>query len=122
MGRFYFGDIEGKFWFAVQSSNDGEFFGATECNTETVDYYVGDIDKVEKGIESCLTVLKDKKEQLDEFFKDRNMYNNKELASYLDASKEEVRDLLTWYARLQLGLKIQKCVEEHGSCSFTAEL
>ena len=35
MGRYYDGDIEGKFWFAVQSSDDGEFFGAkdiTELN------------------------------------------------------------------------------------------
>jgi hypothetical protein len=27
MGRYYHGDIEGKFWFAVQSSNDADFFG-----------------------------------------------------------------------------------------------
>jgi hypothetical protein len=26
MGRYYGGDIEGKFWFAVQSSNDPSFF------------------------------------------------------------------------------------------------
>ena len=28
MGRYYDGDIEGKFWFGIQSSADGEFFGA----------------------------------------------------------------------------------------------
>jgi hypothetical protein len=27
MGRHYYGDIEGKFWFAVQSSYDADFFG-----------------------------------------------------------------------------------------------
>jgi hypothetical protein len=27
MGRHYYGDIEGKFWFAVQSSFDADFFG-----------------------------------------------------------------------------------------------
>ena len=27
MGRYYNGDIEGKFWFAVQSSDDADFFG-----------------------------------------------------------------------------------------------
>ena len=27
MGRYYNGDIEGKFLFAVQSSNDADFFG-----------------------------------------------------------------------------------------------
>lgn len=25
MGRYYNGDIEGKFWFGVQSSNDADF-------------------------------------------------------------------------------------------------
>ena len=28
MGRYYNGDIEGKFWFGVQSSDDGDFFGS----------------------------------------------------------------------------------------------
>jgi hypothetical protein len=27
MGRYYHGDIEGKFWFGVQSSYDADFFG-----------------------------------------------------------------------------------------------
>jgi sugar phosphate isomerase/epimerase len=27
MGRYYTGDIDGKFWFAVQSSDDADFFG-----------------------------------------------------------------------------------------------
>ena len=30
MGRYYHGDIEGKFWFAVQSSNDADFLDARE--------------------------------------------------------------------------------------------
>ena len=27
MGRYYNGDINGKFWFAVQNSNDANHFG-----------------------------------------------------------------------------------------------
>ena len=27
MGRYYSGDIEGKFWFGVQNSTDADFFG-----------------------------------------------------------------------------------------------
>jgi hypothetical protein len=27
MGRYYHGDIEGKFMFGVQSSDDADFFG-----------------------------------------------------------------------------------------------
>ena len=40
MGRYYEGDIEGKFWFAVQSSDDGEYFGAEEQSGNYIDYYV----------------------------------------------------------------------------------
>ena len=27
MGRYYYGDIQGKFWFGVQSSDDASYFG-----------------------------------------------------------------------------------------------
>jgi len=30
MGRYYRGDIEGKFWFGVQDSRDAEHFGGKE--------------------------------------------------------------------------------------------
>jgi hypothetical protein len=36
--------------------------------------------------------------------------------------KEQIRSLLEWYARLELGEKILKCVKEKGSCFFEAEL
>jgi len=36
--------------------------------------------------------------------------------------QEKIKELLTWYARLDLGLKIQKCVKEQGNCSFNAEI
>jgi len=29
MGRYYTGDIVGKFWFAIQSSDDASHFGAS---------------------------------------------------------------------------------------------
>ena len=32
MGRYYQGDIEGKFWFAVQSSADPEFFSPSHID------------------------------------------------------------------------------------------
>ena len=38
MGRYYDGDIEGKFWFAVQSSDDGEHFGSEECSSNIIEY------------------------------------------------------------------------------------
>lgn len=38
MGRYYDGDIEGKFWFGVQSSDDGEHFGSEECESNVIEY------------------------------------------------------------------------------------
>ena len=44
------------------------------------------------------------------------------IAEVLKVDKNKVSFLLEWYARLVLGSKIQKCLEEQGSCDFTAEL
>jgi hypothetical protein len=51
MGRYYHGDIEGKFWFGVQSSNDAEYFGV-EGNTNYLHYYFDEDNKkdVHKGM------------------------------------------------------------------------
>lgn len=38
MGRYYYGDIEGKFMFAVQPSNAAERFGADEQEPAYIDY------------------------------------------------------------------------------------
>lgn len=97
MGRYYFGDIEGKFWFAVQSSDDASFFGGTESEPNYINYYFGkdDLSDIKKGIAKCKKALKKAglKENTDE-----------------------------WEARLELGEKILKCVEKEGSCEFEAEL
>ena len=44
MGRYYHGDIEGKFWFGVQSSTDAEFFGV-EGNANFLHYYFDEDNK-----------------------------------------------------------------------------
>ena len=52
MGRYYDGDIEGKFWFGIQSSADGEFFGATP-DYSFIDYVADDKKKVQVGLKKC---------------------------------------------------------------------
>ena len=51
MGRYYNGDIEGKFWFAVQSSDDADFFGQ-QGEARFLNYYFDaeDLPKIEEGI------------------------------------------------------------------------
>ena len=124
MGRYYHGDIEGKFWFAVQSSTDAEYFGV-QGHTSHLDYYFEkeDAAKVRKGISECKKILGKNKQKLDDFFKDCEGYNNEQLMPILTvATDKEVRAILKWYARLGLGEEILKCIEENGECSFEAEL
>ena len=123
MGRYYNGDIEGKFWFGVQASNDANFFGV-EGQAPHLDYYFGknDLPKIQSGVDTCLKHLGDMKAKLDKFFDEREMYNKELLEDALDISKEETERFLEWYARLQLGNEILECVKKYNECSFSAEL
>ena len=129
MGRYYNGDIEGKFWFGVQSSDDGEFFGAREHEPLYVTYIVEDIAEVDKGLDMCILALGINKKRLDEFFEScENGYNDEMLIKHykdklkLTIDEGFVMKMLTWYARLDLGEKIKKCMVENNYCEFTAEL
>lgn len=121
MGRYYTGDIQGKFWFGVQSSDDGEFFGAKE-NQNRINYYVDDLEQVQAGLKECRKQLRGYKRSLDTFFKLNNGYNDEILTKHLGVTPQKTEELLTWYARLILGLKIEKCVKKQGYCEFEAEL
>lgn len=124
MGRYYNGDIEGKFWFGVQSSNDADFFGATGYETY-LSYYFTKEDHLEH-IKGSLKICEDKlgvaKEELTTFFKNRHAYNEGQIKKETSLKTDKaIRDNLEWYARWELGKKILDCVEEHGECSFEAE-
>lgn len=140
MGRYYQGDIEGKFWFAVQSSDDATFFGGTETelyasdedeeeeeNAYGAQYSFGadDMEDIEAGLATCKEELGEWREKLDEFFDTRDFYNDQELAEFIGLEGEDVRgqirEKLKWYARLILGEKIYNCVKENGQCVFEGE-
>ena len=124
MGRYYSGDIEGKFWFAIQSSEDASFFGGSESEPNYLNYYfeTNDLDDIKKGISTCKKELGIYEEKLKKFFKKNNSYNDKDLSNKFDISQDKTKTILEWYARLELGKKILKCVKENNSCSFEAEL
>ena len=131
MGRYYQGDIEGKFWFAVQSSDDANHFGGSEIELQDDDgeiyeleYFFNkeDLESINEGIETCIKDIGEFKPKLDEVFSSSNSYNPDELARQLGVSQAKYRDLMETYARLHLGEKIKKCVEDNGECNFTAEL
>jgi hypothetical protein len=125
MGRYYNGDIDGKFWFGVQSSNDADFFGSTGCEPNYLEYSFSKEEHYEEvceGVTTCITELGENKEKLDTFFATHEFYNDGELAKETGILDSEVSDRLMWYARLRLGEKIKKCLEEQDYCDFQAEL
>ena len=118
MGRYYNGDINGKFWFAVQSSNAADRFGVTGTQPDFLSYYFSsdDLKDVEKEITYIKKSLGKKKKILDDFFNKAMGYTDEQLEE-LEISKEELQD----YADLKLGIQIRDCIKENGQCSFDAE-
>lgn len=135
MGRYYTGDIEGKFWFAVQSSDDAENFGGTsnyvyleddENEEEPIElefqFTKNDMESINSGIQECEDVLGEYKSKMDKFFEKESGYNIPQMSKYLECDEDKTQILLENYARLELGTKIKNCVEEKGQCCFSGEL
>jgi len=118
MGRYYNGDIEGKFWFGIQSSNSADRFGVTGNYPTYLEYWFGEdnLEDVEDEIKSIEESLGDKIKIIEDFFEKNNGYNDKMLKE-ADITEEELSE----YADLKLGIKIRDCIKENGECSFQAE-
>jgi len=118
MGRYYSGDIDGKFWFALQSSDCADRFGVSGETPNVLNYYFSedDLEGVETEIANIEEALGDKVRIIDEFFASRDSYNDKMLEE-AGITSEELSD----YADLGLGKKIRDCIKENGQCDFEAE-
>lgn len=119
MGRYYNGDINGKFWFALQSSDAASRFGGEELQPSYIEYYFNEdhLDAVNEEIKNIQESLGDKVKVLDNFCKEGVGYNN-EILEGLGVTNKELND----YADLGLGIQIRDCIEGSGTCSFEAEL
>lgn len=124
MGRYYRGDIEGKFWFGIQNSDDAKYFGGnmTEPSTAEFDFSDSDLHDISSGIVTCKGEVGKYEGILDDYFSTHDSYSDKELSSDLLITTGRLDELLLWYARLKLGEKILKCVQDKGSCTFEADL
>ena len=123
MGRHYLGDIEGKFWFAVQSSNAADRFGSIGYEPGYLDYCFDEDDlpgvqQELKNIEEIISLENIKK--LDDFFNNSEGYDDYILEQHgiLDIWNKYKSD----YADYILGKKIEKCLLENKKCNFQAEL
>ena len=119
MGRYYSGDIEGKFWFALQSSDAASRFGGQQFEPSYINYYFDEehLKDVETEIKAIEDSLGEKKQILDDFFDKKTGYTDKDIAD-LGITKTELNE----YADLGLGIKIRDCIIASGTCSFEAEL
>jgi hypothetical protein len=124
MGRYYAGDIEGKFWFGVQSSDDADHFGGDRCEPNYINYNFStdDLLDIKAGIAICLKQLGKNLQKIDSFFEEHESYNDECLSKTTGIPLGKLSNLLSVYARLELGRKILKCVEDNDYCSFEAEL
>ena len=129
MGRYYSGDIDGKFWFAVQNSDAADRFGSSGQNN-FLEYYFdeGHLPDIKKGIKDIKDNLgKETLRLIKKFFKENNGYNEDMLVEFFKKEKSpksmnDIKYILEEFADLELGKKILKCVEDNSECSFTAEL
>lgn len=130
MGRYYDGDISGKFWFGVQASDDADFFGVEGSAPNYIEYnfYEENMDEVKAGIEKCKEALGENLKRLDEFFDKPRGYNDDILKEAwvkdykVELSDRDIQEMLQWYARLGLGEQILECLEASGQCEFRAEV
>ena len=114
MGRYYNGDINGKFMFAVQSSTAADRFGCIGFNNYLTYYF--DIEQL-PTINEELESLEESFKKVEKFFEDKDSWNSKQQEE-AGISDQEISD----YADYRLGVQIRDCILEQGYCEFEAEL
>ena len=113
MGRYYNGDIEGKFWVALQSSEaPSRFGGMMELSFSFNEDDIEDIQEELKRIEANTPM-----DKITKFF-ENNIGYNADLLMKANLTEKQVAE----YADHELGTKILKCLKEQGECNFMGEL
>ena len=112
MGRYYNGDVDGKFWFAVQPSNAHEQFGAEECEPTEIQYSIHNDPIILERLEIIESILGNYLEPAFSFFKQTDAYNTQEFQLYcqnygLNCKTENVaRNIIKDYADYELGKQL----------------
>lgn len=123
MGRYYSGDIEGKFWFGVQRSDAADRFGVTGYEPNYIEYYFTqeNLPQIKKELAKIKkTIGSENLKKLNKFFKNVNGYNDQIMTEdgVLEIWNEHDSD----YADYLLGEKIKNYLKNNYECSFKAEL
>lgn len=151
MGRYYStsGGREGKFMFAVQSSDDPEYMGMHEEPPSTITYYADEHDtkKIKKKLDEQYDILGVPKEDRIYYCKDEKsgtdfedkVLHDRVFVTVKDGD-ERYKGKVGWYngqkgytdyeipgraiclARIRLALDILSDIKDNGYCSLDAEL
>lgn len=119
MGRYYNGDINGKFWFAVQDSNCADRFGKNGYYNEFCVRYSfekEDLKGVTDELKSIRKNMGDKYKVVKKFFKGNGGYNDTMLAER-GLTPHDVSE----YADLLMGRQIRDSIKSIGRCEFEGE-
>jgi len=130
MGRFYNGDISGKWWFAVQSSDTPKRFGGEETSIE---YVICNDEEFQEKMKKLETTLGESLQIFDEFFAKKSSYNIKQLDEFFQEKGTDYTDnisivdieyLFSDYADYKFGLEVAKYFEDtqEESCYISSEL
>ena len=126
MGRFYNGDVSGKWWFAVQSSDTPEKFGGYETH---IDYTICNDDTFKSGIKLIKEDLGDKLEWLQQFFDENNGYNDAMLMEFMIKKnprydKSELSQDLENFADYEFAMQVKEYFDDTGNeyCHVNSEL
>lgn len=120
MGRYYDGDISGKFWFGVQESTAPENLGAHPMK---ITYCWDSKEELEKQLHLMEDKLGDNLKKLDAFFQENSSYNEITLSEYLGIRKEDITSLLEIYSDICLGRKVKKYLDSGNNyCIIDCEL
>jgi len=126
MGRYYDGDVEGKWWFGVQSSDTPERFGGYETH---IDYTICNDDTFKSGIKLIKEDLGDKLEWLQQFFDENNGYNDAMLMEFMMKKnprydKSELSQDLENFADYEFAMQVKEHFDDTGNeyCHVNSEL
>ncbi len=119
MGRYYNGDVNGKFMFAVQGSDAHERFGAVEEQANYINYVV----YRDSYAEICAeldSIDKSSIEKVDKMFNEKSGYNE-EIKKEFNVSEKDLSE----YADYEIGMQLKEFFDDNPDCDicrFDAEI
>ena len=130
MGRYFSGDVEGKFWFAVQPSDIHEQFGAKIQDPSFIDYIIENGPQVLEGLEALECKLGKYLEVAHQFFEQEEGYTETMFMDFaqtygmncknVEVVKQIIRDYADWTSGIQVLEYFNKTKAD--ACYISAEL